>query len=352
MTQPSRRPFGTTPGGQPVELLILDNGTLRCELLTLGATLRTLEVPGRNGSRVDVVLGYDAQEDYLTYGGYLGAVVGRFANRIARGRFSLNGKEYTLAVNDGPNHLHGGLVGFSHRGWQVEELTDDRAVLSLTSPDGEEGYPGTLTARVTYRLDGSALELRYEAVSDKDTPCSLTNHSYFNLAGHASGPVLDQEICIHAQGYTPTDGTSIPLGTVEPVEGTPMDLRAPTAIGTHIEDDFAQLRQAGGYDHNYVVEGEPGTLRPAAWARSSRTGVVMSTETTLPGIQFYTANFIEQGRPGKGGTVYGPHHAFCLETQFFPDSPNQPRFPSCILRAGERYDHTTRYVFFVSREEM
>ena len=215
MTQPSRRPFGTTPGGQPVELLILDNGTLRCELLTLGATLRTLEVPGRNGSRVDVVLGYDAQEDYLTYGGYLGAVVGRFANRIARGRFSLNGKEYTLAVNDGPNHLHGGLVGFCHRGWQVEELTDDRAVLSLTSPDGEEGYPGTLTARVTYRLDGSALELRYEAVSDKDTPCSLTNHSYFNLAGHASGPVLDQEICIHAQGYTPTDGTSIPLGTVE-----------------------------------------------------------------------------------------------------------------------------------------
>lgn len=210
MTQPSRRPFGTTPGGQPVELLILDNGTLRCELLTLGATLRTLEVPGRNGSRVDVVLGYDAQEDYLTYGGYLGAVVGRFANRIARGRFSLNGKEYTLAVNDGPNHLHGGLVGFSHRGWQVEELTDDRAVLSLTSPDGEEGYPGTLTARVTYRLDGSALELRYEAVSDKDTPCSLTNHSYFNLAGHASGRCWTRKSASTPRAIPPPMGPASP----------------------------------------------------------------------------------------------------------------------------------------------
>lgn len=263
MTQPSRRPFGTTPGGQPVELLILDNGTLRCELLTLGATLRTLEVPGRNGSRVDVVLGYDAQEDYLTYGGYLGAVVGRFANPHRQGalfpereRIHPGGERWAQPPPRGAGGLFPPGVAGGGAGRRP-------AVLSLTSPDGEEGYPGTLTARVTYRLDGSALELRYEAVSDKDTPCSLTNHSYFNLAGHASGPVLDQEICIHAQGYTPTDGTSIPLGTVEPVEGTPMDLRAPTAIGTHIEDDFAQLRQAGGYDHNYVVEGEPGTLRPA-----------------------------------------------------------------------------------------
>ena len=315
MTQPSRRPFGTTPGGQPVELLILDNGTLRCELLTLGATLRTLEVPGRNGSRVDVVLGYDAQEDYLTYGGYLGAVVGRFANRIARGRFSLNGKEYTLAVNDGPNHLHGGLVGFSHRGWQVEELTDDRAVLSLTSPDGEEGYPGTLTARVTYRLDGSALELRYEAVSDKDTPCSLTNHSYFNLAGHASGPVLDQEICIHAQGYTPTDGTSIPLGTVEPVEGTPMDLRAPTAIGTHIEDDFAQLRQAGGYDHNYVVEGACG-LGPLLQDRRCHEHGDHSARHSILHGQFHRAGPSRQG----GHSVRSPP---CL----LPGDAVLPRLP-------------------------
>lgn len=345
MTQPSRRPFGTTHTGELVELLTLDNGTLRCEILTFGATLRALEVPDRNGSRVDVVLGYDALEDYLTYGGYLGAVVGRFANRIARGRFSLNGRDYNLAVNDGPNHLHGGLVGFSHRVWQVEELAGDRAVLTLFSPDGEEGYPGNLNVRLTYRLDGAALELHYEAQCDQDTICNLTNHSYFNLSGQNAGPVLDQGICIHAQGYTPTDGTSIPLGTVEPVEGTPMDLRAPTPIGAHIDDDFVQLRQAGGYDHNFVVDGPMGTLRPAAWAHSSQTGIAMAAETTLPGVQLYTANFVEQGRPGKAGAVYGPRHAFCLETQFFPDSPNQPQFPSCILRAGERYDHTTRYVF-------
>lgn len=245
MEEASRRPFGQAPTGQPVELLTLDNGRVRCEILTFGAALRSLEVPDRTGGRVDVVLGYGALEDYLRYDGYLGAVVGRYANRIAKGRFTLDGKEYALAVNSGPNHLHGGSVGFSHRVWQVEALERDRAVLALTSPDGEEGYPGDLTVRVTYRLDGSALELRYEAVSDKDTPCNLTNHSYFNLSGHASGPVLDQEIAIRAQRYTPTDGDSIPLGTIEPVEGTPMDLRTLTPIGAHIDDDFVQLRQAG-----------------------------------------------------------------------------------------------------------
>ena len=347
MEEASRRPFGRAPTGQPVELLTLDNGRVRCEILTFGAALRTLEVPDRTGGRVDVVLGYGALEDYLRYDGYLGAVVGRYANRIAKGRFTLDGKEYALAVNNGPNHLHGGSVGFSHRVWQVEALERDRAVLALTSPDGEEGYPGDLTVRVTYRLDGSALELRYEAVSDKDTPCNLTNHSYFNLSGHASGPVLDQEIAIRAQRYTPTDGDSIPLGTIEPVEGTPMDLRTLTPIGAHIDDDFVQLRQAGGYDHNYVVDGEPGALRPAARAWSPGTGIVMDVETTLPGVQLYTANFIEQGRPGKAGAVYGPRHAFCLETQFYPDSPNQPRFPSSILRAGARYDQVTRFVFSV-----
>lgn len=348
MTQPFRRPFGATPAGEPVELLGLDNGTLRCQILTLGAALQTLEVPDGHGNRVDVVLGYDTLEDYLKYDGYLGAVVGRCANRIAKGRFSLNGKEYTLAVNNGPNHLHGGLVGFSHRVWQVEELTCDQAVLALSSSDGEEGYPGNLHVRVTCRLDGAALELRYEARSDQDTPCNLTNHSYFNLSGHSSGPVLDQEIRLFSQSYTPTDETSIPLGTVEPVAGTPMDLRAPTPIGAHIDDSFIQLRQAGGYDHNYVVDGSMGVLRPAAWARSPRTGIVMETETTLPGVQLYTANFVEQGRPGKGGAAYGPRHAFCLETQFFPDSPNQPAFPSCILRAGERYEQVTRYGFSAS----
>ena len=327
-----------------MELLGLDNGVLRCEILTFGATVRVLEVPGLAGERVDVVLGYDDLESYLRRDGYLGAVVGRCANRIARGRFALNGQEYALAVNNGPNHLHGGRVGFSHRVWRVEELEGDRAVLALFSPDGEEGYPGNLDVRVIYRLDGPSLELKYEARSDQDTPCNLTNHSYFNLSGQSSGPVLDQESQIFAQGYTPTDETSIPLGNIQLVEGTPMDLRRPIPIGTHIEEDFAQLRQAGGYDHNYAVDGPMGMLRPAAWARSPRTGIVLETQTTLPGVQLYTANGLGE-RAGKDGSVYGPRHAFCLETQFFPDSPNQPQFPSCVLRAGERYEQVTRYQF-------
>lgn len=345
MNQSSRCPFGTTPGGELVELLTLDNGTISCEILTFGATLRTLTVPDREGKPVDVVLGYDHLSDYETRDGYLGAVVGRYANRIAKGQFSLNGQTYSLAVNNGPNHLHGGIVGYSYRVWTVEELTPQKAVLTLESPDGEEGYPGALSLRVTYALEGSALSLHYEALAHGDTVCNLTNHSYFNLAGQGSGPVLDQTLSLCASRYTPADETSIPYGTLESVEGTPMDFRTPTPIGARIEDDFEQLKLGHGYDHNYVVDGPVGTLRPAARAFSSKTGIVMETETTLPGMQLYTANFLPEGCPGKSGASYGPRHAFCLETQFFPDSPNQPVFPSTLLRAGVRYDHTTRFRF-------
>ena len=345
MNQSSRCPFGTTRGGEPVVLLTLDNGTISCEILTFGATLRTLTVPDREGKPVDVVLGYDHLSDYETRDGYLGAVVGRYANRIAKGQFSLNGQTYSLAVNNGPNHLHGGIVGYSYRVWTVEELTPQKAFLTLESPDGEEGYPGALSLRVTYALEGSALSLHYEALAHGDTVCNLTNHSYFNLAGQGSGPVLDQTLSLCASRYTPADETSIPYGTLESVEGTPMDFRTPTPIGARIEDDFEQLKLGHGYDHNYVVDGPVGTLRPAARAFSSKTGIVMETETTLPGMQLYTANFLPEGCPGKSGASYGPRHAFCLETQFFPDSPNQPVFPSTLLRAGERYDHTTRFRF-------
>ena len=345
MWNTARRPFGRTPAGEDVEVLTLENGVVRCEVLTLGAAVRTLEVPDRAGKPVDVVLGYDALEDYLNYDGYLGAVVGRYANRIAKGRFSLNGQQYVLAANSGGNHLHGGRVGFSHRVWQVEKLERGRAALTLFSPDGEENYPGDLRVRVTYRLDGRALEIGYEAVSSGDTLCNLTNHSYFNLSGQASGPVLDQEIRIFAQSYTPVDETGIPLGEIAPVDGTPMDLRQATRIGAQIGEDFWQLRQAGGYDHNYVLDGPPGTLRRCAWARSPATGIEMEMESTMPGLQFYTANYIERGRPGKGAAVYGPRCGFCLEAQFFPDSPNEPRFPSCVLRAGEPFAHLTRYCF-------
>ena len=347
MNQPSRRPFGTTRSGAPVELLTLDNGTISCQVITFGATLRALTVPDREGRPVDVVLGYDNLSDYETRDGYLGAVVGRYANRIAKGRFTLNGKTYALAVNNGPNHLHGGIVGYSYRVWTVEELTGQKAVLTLESPDGEEGYPGALSLRVTYALEGASLSLHYQALAQGDTVCNLTNHSYFNLSGQGSGPVLDQLLSLCASRYTPADETSIPYGTLDPVAGTPMDLRAPTPIGAHIADDFEQLKLGHGYDHNYVVDGPVGTLRPAARAFSPKSGIVMDMETTLPGVQLYTANFLEEGCLGKGGASYGPRHAFCLETQFFPDSPNQPAFPSTVLRDGARYDHTTRFTFSV-----
>lgn len=344
MNKESGTPFGVTKNGEEVRELTLDNGVLSARVITFGGTLRALEIPGKAG-RVDVVLGYDALEQYEREDGYLGALVGRYANRIAGGRFILNGSSYTLAVNNGPNHLHGGTVGYSHRVWTVEEADAERIVLALDSPDGEEGYPGHLQVKVTYALEGDALSIHYEAAGDRDTVCNLTNHSYFNLSGHGSGTVLDQEIRLFSSAYTPTDSTGIPLGTVEPVEGTPMDLRSPTPIGARIGEPFPQLEQSGGYDHNFVVDGRPGAIRPAAIARSGATGVVLEVETDSPGVQFYTANFLNEGRKGKQGAVYGRRHGFCLETQHYPDAPNQPAFPSAVLKAGERYDQTTRFRF-------
>lgn len=340
-------PFGMTKRGEAVRELTLDNGVLRAKVLTFGGALRALTVPGRK-EPVDVVLGYDTLEEYETQDGFFGALVGRYANRIAQGRFSLNGREYTLARNNGPNHLHGGTVGYSHRVWTVEEASAGRAVLTLDSPDGEEGYPGHLQVRVTYALEENALVICYEAVSDRDTPCNLTNHSYFNLSGQGSGTVLNQTIQLFCSHYTPADGTNIPFGRIEPVEGTPMDLRKAAPIGARIDEPFQQLVWGHGYDHNFVVDGQPGVMRPAARAASQDTGVVMEVETDSPGVQFYTANFVEQGRKGKGGAVYGERHGFCLETQHFPDTPNQPSFPCATLRPGERYHQTTRFRFSVA----
>lgn len=337
-------PFGVTKHGEEVREVTLDNGVLAAKVITFGGALRALTVPGKAGP-VDVVLGYDSLAQYETEGGYLGATVGRFANRIAKGTFTLNGQTYTLALNDGPNHLHGGTRGWSHRVWTVEEANAEKAVLTLDSPDGEEGYPGHLQARVTYALEGDALAIHYEAAGDQDTPCNLTNHSYFNLAGQGSGDVLDQEIQLFCSAYTPTDSTSIPLGRIDPVEGTPMDLRQPTPVGAHINEPFQQLEWGQGYDHNFVVDGQPGVLRPAARVHSAASGVAMEVDTTSPGIQFYTANFIEEGRKGKNGAVYGYRHGLCLETQHFPDSPNQPAFPSVVLKAGEVYRQTTKFRF-------
>lgn len=339
------RPVGTAPSGEPVFLIELNNGKLQCDIITFGAAIRSLTVPDRNGNPVDVVLGYDTLREYVRNGGYLGATVGRFANRIAEGRFQLNDRTYCLAVNNGPNHLHGGKQGFSHRVWNIIHVEDTSVTLSIFSPDGEENYPGNLTCSVQFILEDQSLSIHYHAKSDQDTLCNLTNHSYFNLAGHDSGSVLDQTIQIFAQSYTPSNPESIPYGTVEPVANTPMDFRSPTPIGAHIQEDFHQLINARGYDHNYVIDGSFGTLRPTAKAYSAVSGITMEAKTTLPGVHFYTANYIPKRCPGKGGCTYGPRHGFCLETQFFPDSPNQPNFPSAVLKAGEQYDHTTVFSF-------
>lgn len=341
----NRKTFGYMPDGTVVEELTLRDGAFVCKVITYGGVLRSLMVPDRNGNLVDVVLGYDTLEDYREQSKHFGALVGRYANRIGGARFTLNGVEYKLAENNGKNSLHGGLVGFDRQVWTVEALSENAVTLSLVSPDMQEGYPGTLTVRAAYTLSGGALSIDYWGKSDKDTAFNPTNHSYFNLSGHDSGDVESQDIRLYASRYTPAAPGLIPTGEIADVEGTPMDLRRVQPIGAHINEPFEQLTMAGGYDHNWVIDGWDGTLRPAAWAWSPDTCIAMETLTTLPGIQFYAGNFVGGGCAGKGGAVYGDRQAFCLETQFYPDTPNQPGFPSCVLRAGEEYHSTTVYRF-------
>lgn len=345
MSAVQKIPFGVLPDGRTVEQYTLSAGRLSCDILTYGGAIRALRVPDRIGKAVDVLLGFDTLEDYRRQDKYIGALVGRYANRIGGARFCLEGAEYPLAANDGANHLHGGALGFDKQLWTAEETGGDTLTLSLLSPDGQEGYPGNLRVRVTYTLTEEALRLHYQAETDKTTVCNLTNHAYFNLSGHDSGPVTEQTIRILADAYTPADSASIPTGAVESVAGTPMDLRRFVPIGAEIDCDFPQLRQAGGYDHNWVL-GEGGeSPRLFAAAVSPAAGIVMEALTTLPGVQFYTGNFLEGCPAGKGGAPYGNRWGFCLETQFFPDSPNKPGFPSCVLRPGEVWDHTTIYRF-------
>lgn len=341
----NRTAFGRMPDGTQVDQLTLRDGGMSCQILTYGGAVRSLTVPDREGKAVDVALGFDTLEDYRAQDKYMGALVGRYANRIGGAKFTLNGTEYPLLANNGPNALHGGGVGFDKQVWTVEALSDNSVTLSLVSPHMQEGYPGTLRVEVTYTLQNGALSIDYRAQSDRDTVCSLTNHTYFNLSGQGSGSVEGQYIRLDAARYTPTDAGSIPTGEIAPVEGTPMDLRTIRPIGARIDEPFEQLTLAGGYDHNWVIDGWDGSLRNAAKAWSPDTGIALTAYTTLPGVQFYTGNFIEGCPKGKGGVVYGNRHGFCLETQFFPDSPNHPEFPSCVLRAGEEYRNTTIYAF-------
>jgi aldose 1-epimerase len=339
------RPFGRTPAGEAVELYTLANAAgLEASISTYGGTLVAINAPDRAGARADVLLGFDTLDGYLQPHPYFGALIGRYGNRIARGRFTLDGVAYQLATNNGPNHLHGGPGGFHAVLWRAEPAGDSLA-LSYTSPDGEEGYPGTLEVRVTYSLnDAGELRIDYEATADRATVLNLTNHAYFNLAG--GGDILGHQLRLDASHYLPVDATQIPTGELAPVAGTPFDFTTPTAIGARIDADDEQLRGAkGGYDHCWVF-GHGGDLGKAVGrVVEPVSGRTLELFTTQPGVQFYSANFLEGDLKGKGGRAYPKHSAFCLETQHFPDSPNQPAFPSTVLRPGETYGHTTIYRF-------
>ncbi len=338
--------FGYTAAREAVERIWLEGEGIRCAVLTYGGALAALEVPDREGRPTDVVLGFDTVEDYQKQDKYIGALIGRYANRIGGSRFRLGNETYPLYANDGPNHLHGGKVGFDKKIWQAQELPDGIS-LSPHSPHMEEGYPGELDVTVSYTLQPGQLTIHYQARTDRETVCNLTNHSYFNLGGQGSQAVLDHQLQLFASAYTPADPESIPTGEIAAVEGTPMDFRRPTAIGARIDQDFAPLRYASGYDHNWIIDGPQGTLRPFARAWCPRTGILLEGSTTLPGVQLYTGNFLEGGPAGKGGAVYHNRDAFCLETQFFPDAPNHENFPSPVLRPGEVWDHTTVFRFSV-----
>jgi aldose 1-epimerase len=336
--------------GQQVELYTLTNRRgAEAKITNYGATIVALKVPDRAGRFDDVLLGYDTLEGYRQSTFYMGPVIGRYANRIAKGRFKLHGKEYTLAVNNGENSLHGGLKGFDKVVWQARPLTTRTgAAVELTylSKDGEEGYPGNLSVRVVYTLtENNELRLDYSATTDRDTIVNLTNHAYFNLAGQGNGDILKHKLTIYADRFLPSDEKAIPTGELRSVAGTPFDFRRATAIGARIGQDEEQLKFGNGYDHSFVINGRAGMLRRAATASEATTGRVMEVWTTEPGMQLYTGNYLENTVPGKGGKAYGQRQGFCLETQHFPDAPNQPSFPSTVLRKGVRFNSTTIYKF-------
>lgn len=342
--------FGRMADGTPVDLYTLANANgVEIKLSNYGGIVVSLMVPDRNGAFEDVVLGLDTLEEYVEKSPYFGCIVGRYANRIAKGRFALDGVEYTLAQNDGENHLHGGIKGFDKVVWEAKAVKGDEAVgleLTYLSKDGEEGYPGNLSVKVIYNLtDDDEVRIEYFATTDRTTVVNLTNHSYFDLAGGVSGDILDHELMIHADRFTPVDETLIPTGELRSVQGTPMDFGQTVAIGARIEQDDKQLIFGNGYDHNWVLDKPARSLALAARVHEPTTGRVLEVYTTEPGIQFYTGNFLDGSITGKGGKVYERRCGFCLEAQHFPDSPNQPGFPSTVLRPGEEYAHTTVYRF-------
>lgn len=347
-----KQPFGTTEDGTAIDRYTLSNANgMKVQITNYGGIVTSILVPDKNGKLADVVLGYDNLEGYLKNNPYFGCIVGRYGNRIARGKFKIDGKEYSLATNSGPNHLHGGLKGFDKVVWTAKEIRSQQTVgleLSYWSKDGEEGYPGNLAVTVAYTLSNdNALRIDYQATTDQPTICNLTNHSYFNLKDAGATPILDHELLLDADYITPVDSTLIPTGKLQPVAGTPFDFRTPTTIGARIDAEDEQLRFGRGYDHNFVLNGQPGTLRRVGKLSEPTSGRLLEIWTTEPGIQFYSGNFLDGSITGKNGTVYQFRHGLCLETQHYPDSPNQPNFPTTILKPGEKYQTTTIYKFSI-----
>lgn len=345
---PDKANFEKEVDGKKVSLYILKNANNASVSITnYGGRVVNLYVPNKDGGLTDVSLSYDKLDSYIEPGdGFFGALIGRFGNRIGKGKFVLDGKTYNLELNDGTNTLHGGTNGFYAKVWNADQVTDKSITLSYISPDGEAGYPGTLNVKVTYTLDdNNSLKIDYEATTDKKTVVNLTNHAYFNLNGEGDDTILDHELMINANTITPVDETLIPTGKLMPVEGTPFDFNTPTKIGDRIDADHQQLKYGKGYDHNWVLNKAKG-LQTVATISSPKTGIVMDVITEEPGLQFYSGNFMTgEKNNGKGGKAYGLRSAFCLETQHFPDSPNQPTFPSTVLTPGSTYKTSTIYKF-------
>lgn len=346
---PDPKNFDKTHQGKKIELFILKNGPIQAAITNYGARMVGLLVPDKDGRDIDILTGYNNIDDYLKTESYFGCVVGRYGNRIAKGKFTLNGKTYTLATNNGANHLHGGPEGFCKKVWDAKQIDSSSVEFSYLSKDMEEGYPGNLQVKVIYRLTADrGVEIEYSATTDKPTVLNLTNHNYWNLDGERDTSITDHLLQIFASKYTPVDSTLIPTGELASVEGTPFDFRKPTAIGDRVNADHIQIKYGKGYDHNFVLVPEKvaaGELPLIATVLSPNTGIKMEVLTAEPGIQFYSGNFLTGSQVGKSGQAYVFRSALCLETQHFPDSPNQPKFPTTTLNPGQTYSTKTKYRF-------
>jgi aldose 1-epimerase len=344
-TTVTQAPFGNLPDGRATTVFTLTSPQVTLKVATFGARVVSIETRDREGKLGEIVHGYSSVGGYVkdTHT-YFGATPGRYANRIALGKFSLEGKSFELPINNPPNSLHGGAVGFDHRNWTAKQIANG-VEFTLVSQDGDQGYPGTLTAHVRYELEGATIKLLYKATTDAPTVINLTNHTYFALGGDASPSILGEELTIDASHYTPIDATSIPLGPQAPVAGTPFDFRTPHTIGSRIDDVDVQLKNGAGYDHNFVLDGKPGTLHAAAQVYDPVSGRVLDVRTTEPGVQFYSGNFLDGTLPARDGGTYQKRSALCLETQHFPDSPNHPDYPTTELKPGQTYRSETTWTF-------